>query len=186
MCILVCEGFGVFIVGRVDIRSLAQRAFPCREDLHYYAYFVGSFPCRNSLDQGQSWSTRCFLIYSCVEAKQGHVRLIQGLLIPFNFLPSASYPVYAFWSSYSSVVDLKAYPFVWDTLVGTSRSLSILICWNTRQQRMSAELPLSTRILCVLQSPTRMLTMSASLWGWWRRQASSSKNSMMGLSICAI
>ena len=31
---LVCEGFGVFIVGRVDIRSLAQRAFPCREDLH--------------------------------------------------------------------------------------------------------------------------------------------------------
>ena len=31
---LVCEGFGVFIVGRVDICSLAQRAFSCREDLH--------------------------------------------------------------------------------------------------------------------------------------------------------
>ena len=31
---LVCEGFGVFIVGRVDISSLAQKIFPCREDLH--------------------------------------------------------------------------------------------------------------------------------------------------------
>ena len=30
---LVCEGFGVFIVGRVDICSLAQRAFSCKEDL---------------------------------------------------------------------------------------------------------------------------------------------------------
>ena len=48
-------------------------------------------------------------IYSCVEAKQGHVRLVKGLLIPFSFLPSASYPVYAFWSFYSSVVDLKAH-----------------------------------------------------------------------------
>ena len=63
MCTLVCEGFGVFIVGRVDIHSLAQKAFPCREDPYYYGYFVGS-----------------------------------------------SYLVYAFWSSYSSVVDLKAHP----------------------------------------------------------------------------
>ena len=31
---LVCEGFGVFIVGRVDISSLAQKIFPCKEDLH--------------------------------------------------------------------------------------------------------------------------------------------------------
>jgi len=30
---LVCEGFRVFIVDRVDIRSLALRAFPCREVL---------------------------------------------------------------------------------------------------------------------------------------------------------
>ena len=44
MCTLVCEVFGgVFIVGRVDIRSLAWRVFPCREDLHYYAYLAGSF-----------------------------------------------------------------------------------------------------------------------------------------------
>ena len=35
--------WGVFIVGRVDIRSLAWRVFPCREDLHYYAYLAGSF-----------------------------------------------------------------------------------------------------------------------------------------------
>ena len=31
---LVCEGFRVFIVCRVDISSLAQKIFPCREDLH--------------------------------------------------------------------------------------------------------------------------------------------------------
>ena len=49
-------------------------------------------------------------IYSCVEAKQGHVRLVKGLLIPFSFLPSASHHVYAFWSFYLSVVDLKAHP----------------------------------------------------------------------------
>ena len=107
---LVCEGFGVFIVSRVDIRSLVQRAFPCSEYFHYYIYLARSFHCRNSPDQGQSWSRTCFLIYSCVEAKQGHVRLVKSLLIPFSFLLSASYPVYAFWSSYSSVVDLKAYP----------------------------------------------------------------------------
>ena len=49
-------------------------------------------------------------IYSCMEAKQGHVRLVKGLLIPFSFLPSASHHVYAFWSFYLSVVDLKAHP----------------------------------------------------------------------------
>ena len=31
---VVCEGFEIFIVGKVDIRSLEQGAFPCEEDLH--------------------------------------------------------------------------------------------------------------------------------------------------------
>ena len=34
MCTLVYKGFGVFIVNRVDIHSLAQKVFPCGEDLH--------------------------------------------------------------------------------------------------------------------------------------------------------
>ena len=38
---------------------------------------------------------------------QGHVRPVKGLLIPFSFLPSASCPVYAFWSSHSGVIDLE-------------------------------------------------------------------------------
>ena len=70
------------------------------------------FPCRGPLNLGYPWDARCFLIHSCVEAKQGHVRPVKGWLIPFNFLTSTSPPIYAFWSSHSSVVDLEAHPSV--------------------------------------------------------------------------
>ena len=45
-----------------------------------------------------------------MEAKQGHVRLVIGLLIPFSFLLSASYLVYAFWSLIQVLLIFKAQP----------------------------------------------------------------------------
>ena len=66
-----------------------------------------------------------------MEAKQDHVRLVKSLLIPFSFLPSASYPVYAFWSSYSSVIDLGGAP------IGLMVELSALWC-RRLQARLSS------------------------------------------------
>ena len=57
---------------------------------------------------------------------------------------------------------------------GMSHSLPILICWKDGQQRMSAELPLSTRTHRVLKSAMARLIIKAFSWGWWTCRASSS------------
>ena len=97
-----------------------------------------------------------------MEAKQGHVRLVNGLLIPFTFLPLASYHVYAFWSSYSSVVDLEAHPSAlwWNRRLygvvvyeGTSKVIEfirIVSFVNVNELIKLLELPLSISMLQII------------------------------------
>ena len=80
---------------------------------------------------------------------------------------------------------------IWKTLVppnptngvseGRKRSLSTLICWNAGQQRIFAELPLSTSTCQILKFAIDKLMTRASSWGWCSRLASSSVKLMAGL-----